>query len=88
MKNCYGVTATREHMLTGEPITRLEAMLLYGMPDLTKLVSDLRRGGFDLERGSVSYAEAIARMAPVARVDAPTALPTQEIKLTQYRVIR
>lgn len=84
----YGVTATREHMLTGEPITRLEAMLMYGMPDLTKLVSDLRRDGFGLERGSVTYAEAITRMAPVAQVQAPAALPIQEIKLTQYRVIR
>jgi len=88
MMNCYGVTATREHMLSGEPITRLEAMLLYGMPDLTKLVSDLRREGFDLQRDTVTYAQTIARMSPIARVQAPHALPTEEIKLTQYRVIR
>lgn len=86
--NCYGVLATREHMLTGQPITRLEAMLLYGMPDLTKLVSDLRRDGFELERETVTFADAIARMEPVAQVQAPAALPITKIKLTQYRVIR
>lgn len=88
MMNCYGVLATREHMLTGQPITRLEAMLLYGMPDLTKLVSDLRRDGFELERETVTFADAIARMEPVAQVQAPAALPITKIKLTQYRVIR
>lgn len=88
MLNRYGVTATREHMLSGQPITRLEAMLLYGMPDLTKLVSDLRCEGFNLQRDTVTFAQTIARMASVAQVQAPQALPTEEIKLTQYRVIR
>ncbi len=36
MKNKYGVTAAKEHLLSGLELTRLEAITLYGVPDLTQ----------------------------------------------------
>lgn len=83
----YGVASTREHLLSGEPITRLEALLLYGMPDLTKLASDLRRERFTIERSSVSFADVIERLAARVAVTPPADLPVAEINLAQYRVV-
>jgi hypothetical protein len=42
MLNPYGVHAAREYLLEGNFITRLEAMVLFAVPDLTKIISDLR----------------------------------------------
>ncbi len=35
----YGLTiAVKEHLLSGKPITRLEALILYGISNLTGLI--------------------------------------------------
>ena len=54
-----GVLAAREHLLAGEPITRLEAIILFGVPDLTKLISELHPAPYNprvqLEPGDARY---------------------------------
>ncbi|UZK67846.1 helix-turn-helix domain-containing protein [Sphingomonas sp. M1-B02] len=84
----YGVASTREHLLSGMPITRIEALLLFGVPDLTKIVSDLKREGHAFERGRVSVADALRRLSPRAQVVPPSDLPVREISLTEYRIAR
>lgn len=84
--NRYGISAAREHLLGGTELTRLEAIVLYGVPDLTKIISDLRRGGFSVATEEVSYAAALRRVNELATLVPPANLPIREILLTQYRV--
>ena len=40
----YGVgLAVREHLASGQPITRLEAIMLFGVSNLTHIISSLRK---------------------------------------------
>ena len=83
-----GVLAAREHLLSGQPMTRLEAIVLFGVPDLTKPISDLRRDGFIIETRQVAYAAAVARVNRHAVLKPPANLPVKEITLTDYWVSR
>lgn len=86
MLNPFGVAATREYLLEGHLITRLEAMVLFAVPDLTKLIADLRREGYDVKRRTVPLAAAIRRVNEAATLVPPPTLPVSEIMLTEYWV--
>lgn len=86
MLNPYGVTAAREYLLGGKELTRLEAMVLFAVPDLTKIISDLRRDGYQVNRQTVPYSTVLARVNNIARLVPPEALPVGDIKLTEYWV--
>lgn len=81
-----GVLAAREHLLSGKPMTRLEAMILFGVPDLTKIISDLRRQGCIIHTRPVTYVAAMLRVNEHAVLQPPANLPVKEIILTDYRV--
>jgi Helix-turn-helix domain len=78
--------AAREHLLEGKPITRLEAIVLYGVPDLTKLISDMRRQGWTVHSQKVPYVAAARRANKHAILRPPENLPVKEIQLTEYWV--
>jgi hypothetical protein len=80
------VMAAQEHLISGKPITRLEAMVLYGVPDLTKLISDMRRKGWIIETRKTPYAAAVKRINQHAVLTPPANLPVREIILTEYWV--
>lgn len=80
------VAAAREHLLEGKPITRLEAIVLFGVPDLTKIISDMRRQGWIVHSGKIPYAAAMRRVNEHAVLQAPSNLPIKEIQLTEYWV--
>lgn len=84
----FSVSAAREHLLTGQPLTRLEANFLFGLPDLTKLVSEMRRDGFFFERGTCTYAAVIRRLPQGCQLLPPKVLPVREVMFTEYRVKR
>ena len=88
MLNPYGVTAAREYLLSGKELTRLEAMVLFAVPDLTKIISDLRREGYEVKRRTLPYAAALRRVNEVASLTPPPALPVSDITLTEYWVSR
>lgn len=88
MLNAYGVHAAREYLLEGNLITRLEAMVLFAVPDLTKIISDLRQEGHEVERRTVSLARAIRRVNQAATLVPPAALPVGDIRLTEYWISR
>ena len=80
------VIAAREHLLEGKPLTRLEAMVLYGVPDLTKLISDMRKQGWTIHSQKIPYAAAARRVNEHATLRPPKNLPVREIQLTEYWV--
>lgn len=85
----YGLlAAAREHLAAGEPITRLEAMVLYGVSNLTDMISELRKQGWVIESRPVAYAAALARVNRYAQLVVPANLPVREIQLTEYWLSR
>ena len=73
-----------EHLLTGEPLTRLEALILYGVQQLHSEVHRLRREGWIVNSRKITYAEALRRINKHVVVRTPKNLPVQEILITDY----
>lgn len=80
--------AAREHLLEGKPITRLEAVILYGVANLPDLIKDLRSEGWIVKSQRVPYAVAARRVNEYAVFEPPKNLPIKEIQFTEYWVSR
>ncbi len=78
--------AAREHLASGKPITRLEALVLYGVSNLTDLVSEMRKQGWMIKSRKVPFAAAVKRVNEHAILKPPANLPIREIVLTEYWV--
>lgn len=86
--NSSSLTAAREHLLSGKPLTRLEALVLFGLSNLPELVYEMKAQKFMFETKKVSYATAMVRINEHAVLKPPSNLPIREIMLTEYRVKR
>ena len=85
----YGLAvAVKEHLSAGQPISRLEALVLYGVSNLTDVISELRKQGWVIESRSVPFAVPLVRLNKLAKVEPPTNLPIREIQLTEYWLSR
>jgi hypothetical protein len=83
----YGLTlAAREHLASGKPITRLEALVLFGLSNLTDLVSQMRKQGWIIKSKKVPLAAAVKRVNDYAILTPPANLPVREIVMTEYWV--
>jgi len=79
----------KEHLLSGKPITRLEALVLYGCSNLPEVVYELRREKFPVEgTKKVPYATAMVRINEHAVLKPPPNLPIRDILLTEYKLKR
>lgn len=76
--------AAKEHLLSGNPITRLEALVLFGVSNLTDLVSEMRKQGWVIESKTSTYAAACKRLNQHAQLLPPPNLPIREIMQTEY----
>lgn len=81
-------SALREHMLEGNPITLLEALILFGVQNHSAEFARIRRDGFMIENRPVSMAKVLRRINEYTRCDAPPELPIKEIHLTEYWIKR
>ena len=79
-------TAAREHIAGGHPITRIEAMVLYGIQNFPDLISLMRKEGWMIKSKRVPYAKAIRRINEFAVLQPPENLPIREIQVTEYWV--
>ena len=73
-----------EHLIQGDPITRLEALTLYGVQNLTVEITRIRREGWNIKSRKVTFIEAVRRVNKHASYTPPPNLPTKEIILTDY----
>ena len=81
----YGLTnAIREHLVSGQPITRLEALVLFGVSNLTAIISEMRRQGWVVDSKLTTYAAAGKRLNQYATLQPPANLPVREIMFTEY----
>lgn len=78
--------AAREHLASGRPLTRLEAIALYGVSNLPDVVKELRHQGWVIKSRNVTYAVALARLNQVMVFQPPHNLPIKEIQFTEYWV--
>lgn len=83
------VAAATEYLLSGQPLTRLEAIVLFGLSNLPELIYELKRKRkLKVEKQRVTYAKALARLNKLATVKPPANLPIREIQLTEYWISR
>ena len=82
------VMAMREHMLAGNEVTILEAMLLFGVQNPNAEFVRLRKEGFMLDSRPVSMAAVVRRINEYATCKLPDSLPYKEINFTEYWIKR
>ena len=73
-----------EHLSAGDPITRLEALTLYGVQNLPEQIRELRREGWNIKSRKVTFAESVRRVNQYAIYTPPKNLPIAEILLSDY----
>src|SRR5262245_5946394 len=76
--------ALREHMLEGNPVTLLEAFLLFGVQNPNAELTRIKRDGFLIESRPVPMAKVIRRINEYTICKVPQNLPYKEIQLTEY----
>ena len=83
--NSIGLNAAaREHLLAGNPLTRLEALVLFGVSNLPELVYEMKRQQIIFKKRNITYAAAMVRINKHAVLKPPQNLPIREILLTEY----
>lgn len=80
------VQGVKEHLLAGGRITQLESIVLFGVPSLTKVISDMRQEGWVIKTQLVPYVTAVVRINKHAVFQPAANLPVREIQLTEYWV--
>jgi hypothetical protein len=80
--------AAQEHLLSGNSLTRLEALIVFGVISLPGLIRRMRNNGWVIESRRISYAAALRRIQTFAKVEPPANLPITELQLTDYWVSR
>ena len=80
--------ALREHILEGRAVTFLEGMILFGVVNTHKTISDLRKQGYVIKAARVPYVKALRRVNEVAVLKPPENLPLKELFLTEYQLSR
>jgi hypothetical protein len=80
--------AAKEHMLEGNPLTRLEALILFGVSNLPELVYELRGDGHIVKSRKIPFAAAMVRVNKHAVLQPPKNLPIREIMLAEYWISR
>lgn len=78
------IHAAKEFMASGQPITRLEALVLFGVSNLTGMISEMRKQGWVIESRSTTYAAASKRLNQYAVLQPPPELPVRDIVLVEY----
>ncbi len=84
-RNIHGMKImVAEHLSSGKSITRLEALILYGVQNLQAVISGLRKEGWNIKSRTIFFAEAVRRVNQNATYIPPKNLPVSEIQLTDY----
>lgn len=86
LSNSLPALAAREHLISGQPLTRMEAIVLFGLSNLPDLVLEMKKQGFQFGSRKVAYAAAMVRINKHAVLRPPPNLPIREVIFTEYWV--
>lgn len=87
VRNGLGL-ACKEHLVGGQPITRFDAMVLYGVQNLPDIIKEMRKQGYVINSKQVTYAQVMQRLKEHCEFSPPKNLPIREIWLTDYWISR
>lgn len=80
--------ALREHMLEGNRVSLLEAILVFGVQSLNAELARLKKDGFIIKSDRVSMAKILRRTNEMAQCCPPQNLPFREIVMSEYWISR
>lgn len=80
--------ALREHMLGGNKVSLLEAIMLFGVQNPNAELTRLKKDGFLIKSERVSMAKIIRRINESAKCQPPENLPYKEIFMSEYWISR
>lgn len=80
--------ALREHLLEGQRVTLLEALLIFGVQSLNAELGRLKKEAFLIKDQRISMATVIRRLNQVTVCKPPPNLPFREIMMTEYWISR
>jgi hypothetical protein len=86
--NYQPTLALREHLLQGNPISQLEAMLLFGVQNPNAELTRIRKEGIVIKDRRVPMAKIIVRLNKYIQCTVPDNLPYREIVMTEYWISR
>ena len=78
--------AVQEYLLSGQPLTRLEGLILFGLASITKEISKMRAEGWTIKSRPVPYPAVLRRINKYAVLQPPSELPINDIVMTEYWV--
>ena len=78
--------ALREHMLGGNRITLIEALMIFGVQALNRQLTTMKRSGIFIKSQKIPMIQVIKRMKKYSTCNPPKNLPTKEILMTEYWV--
>jgi len=84
----FARNAVTEHLMAGKPISRIEAMNLYGMQDLTSCIGRMRKEGHEIIRTTNTLEKVVKRLQRVIKMSPPSKLPTKEMIVSEYRMVK
>jgi len=88
MPNFRSSDALREHMLEGNLIALLEAMLLFGVQNPNAEFARIKKDGFPIKSRRVPMTKILVRANKFAQCKPPVELPHKEILMTEYWIER
>ena len=88
MPNFRSSDALREHMLEGNLISLLEAMLLFGVQNPNAEFARIKKDGFPIKSRRVPMTKILVRTNKFAQCKPPIELPHKEILMTEYWIER
>lgn len=87
--NRFGnVMAMKEHMLNGNKISRIEALVIFGVQDLNRELNRMKRNGIIIKNEKVSMIKIITRLNKFSKCIPPKDLPMKEIVMNEYWISR
>jgi hypothetical protein len=78
------ILALKEHILSGQPITSMEAITLFGVPVLTAEIARMRQSGYKIDSRKIPFVKVVRRINEYAVYVPPSNLPIKEITVTEY----
>ncbi|MFL2544027.1 MAG: hypothetical protein ACJ0RC_05760 [Alphaproteobacteria bacterium] len=85
-KNYSGVMAMKEHILKGNKISNLEALLLFGVQNLQNEMRLMKNEKYFIKSQKVSMVKILKRINKYVSCKAPENLPTTDILSIEYWV--
>ena len=83
--NKFGnVMAMKEHLLDGHKISRIEALVIFGVQDLNRELNRMKKNGFIIKNDKASMIKIVTRLNKFSKCIPPKNLPMKEIIMNEY----